>query len=236
MKVACICCTYKRPEFLAEAIESYLRQDYPKRELIVLDDAGQYGPDALEHYHNRGVRLVVSHRRFRTVGEKRNATAALAAPDADVYCVWDDDDIYLPHHVSECVESIRAGHDYAIPSRILFQKRSRPMFAKSNSALFHGSWAFTRSAFAAVNGYPWIQSGQDQGLRKRFEQAKMRKGDPLQDGAPPSYIYRWQYRPNAWHLSARGQSFDNLASKPARHVDKLEARWDRDWVKLSLDR
>ena len=38
MKIAAICCTYKRPKQLATAIESFLRQDYPSelREMICL--------------------------------------------------------------------------------------------------------------------------------------------------------------------------------------------------------
>src|SRR5690349_243347 len=42
MKVSCICATYNRPPhfqwLLEEAIESFLRQDYAEKELIVLND------------------------------------------------------------------------------------------------------------------------------------------------------------------------------------------------------
>jgi glycosyltransferase involved in cell wall biosynthesis len=46
MKVSCICPTYNRPPnyqwLLEEAIESFLRQDYAEKELLVLNDcAGQ---------------------------------------------------------------------------------------------------------------------------------------------------------------------------------------------------
>ncbi len=94
MKLAAICCTYRRPRELATAVECFLRQDYVDREMIVLDDAGQFAPDALDGLPR--VKLVTSPVRFRTLGEKRNASAALASPDVDAYCVWDDDDIYLP--------------------------------------------------------------------------------------------------------------------------------------------
>ena len=41
MKLAALCCTFRRPHTLGQLIESYLRQDYPRelRELIILDDA-----------------------------------------------------------------------------------------------------------------------------------------------------------------------------------------------------
>src|SRR5438876_11343843 len=46
MKVSCMCATYNRPPnsqwLLEEAIESFLRQDYAEKELLVLNDcAGQ---------------------------------------------------------------------------------------------------------------------------------------------------------------------------------------------------
>jgi glycosyltransferase involved in cell wall biosynthesis len=90
MKLAAICCTYKRPAQLAESIECFLRQDYPieRRELVVLDDAGQYADQ-----QGKGWRLVSLGVRFRTLGEKRNASAALVSSDVEGYCVWDDDDM-----------------------------------------------------------------------------------------------------------------------------------------------
>jgi len=96
MKIACLCCTYNRPEQLAEAIESFQRQTYPlaKRELIVLDDAGQY-----DEQMGPGWWLLSLGKRFRTLGEKPNACAALASADVDAFAVWDDDDICLPWHL-----------------------------------------------------------------------------------------------------------------------------------------
>ena len=103
MKVAAICCTYKRPDELATVIECFLRQDYPPemRELIVLDDADQY-----ESQDGDGWRIVSIPSRFRTLGEKRNASAGLVSPDVDAYCVWDDDDVYLPWHMTAATDAL----------------------------------------------------------------------------------------------------------------------------------
>ena len=168
MKIACLCCTYKRPKELATVIECFLRQDYPAelRELIVLDDAGQYDDQACERW-----KLVSLPIRFRTLGEKRNASAALVSPDVDAYCVWDDDDIYLPWHRSAAATALRSGADYTILSLIYKDKRKH-LQRQSNQYLFHGAWAFRREAFEQVGGYPFIQSGQDQGLLRRFKAAK----------------------------------------------------------------
>jgi len=73
--VSCMCLTYGRPHVLEEAIESFLRQDYDGvKELIVLNDLDC---QTLRFDHPE-VRMINVPSRFYTVGEKRNACAALA--------------------------------------------------------------------------------------------------------------------------------------------------------------
>ncbi len=227
MKIAAICCTYKRPQLLAQAIESFLRQDYPAelRELIVLDDADQYAPQGGKCWQ-----IVSVSQRFRTLGEKRNASAALVSPDVDAYCVWDDDDIYLPWHLSAAAQAL-ADADYSIPTALYVDKRTR-LERKENQYLFHGAWAFRRSVFDQVCGYPFIQSGQDQGLLKRFKSAKLRRGDPIQFDDRPSYVYRW-YTAHSHHLSALGQDgYERLGRIAAGRAPTIAPRWSFDWVNL----
>ena len=227
MKLGAICCTYKRPKELAFAIECFLRQDYPAelRELIVLDDAGQYANQAGNRW-----RLVSLPVRFRTLGEKRNASAALVSPDVDASCVLDDDDIYLPWHISAAAAALKDA-EYTIPTVIYTDKRDR-LERKTNQYLFHGAWAFRREAFERVGGYPFMQSGQDQGLLRRFKAAQLRRADPIQQDPRPSYVYRWCTVHNR-HISAMGKDgYERLGQLAAAPVTTLVPRWDRDWVKL----
>lgn len=230
MKIAAICCTYKRPGPLAEAIECFLRQDYPRhlREMIVLDDAGQY-----EHQAGEDWRIVSLPTRFRTLGEKRNASAALVSSDVDAYCVWDDDDIYLPWHMSAAAAAL-ADADYTIPSVVMIDRRDR-LDRKANQYLFHGGWSFRRAAFERVCGYPWIQSGQDQGLLRRLKEARLRRADPLQYDARPSYVYRW-YTSHTQHISAMGRDgYERLGQQPLPAITSITPGWSRDWLRLASE-
>lgn len=234
MKIACLCPTYKRPRELANAIECFLRQDYPaeQRELIVLDDAGQYTQDAISV---PGVKFVTTPHRFRTLGEKRNAAAGLASPEATIYCVWDDDDVYLPWHISAAVTALeRSGADYAIPT-VLYTENPRKLDIKTNRQLFHGAWAFRRAAFERVGGYPFIQSGQDQGLRRRFEEAQLQCVDPIQYHPRPSYIYRWGTTPCGWHISGldKRSGYERLAKKEGQVIASLTPKLEKDWLELT---
>lgn len=237
MKIAAICCTYKRPTLLAEAIECFIRQDYPAelRELIVLDDAGQYDPAACDHLP--GVKLVTTRHRFRTLGEKRNACAALASPDVEAYAVWDDDDIYLPWHLEAMVAVFQAGYRWSLPAEVWIDRRTY-LERKPTGGLFHGSWGFTREAFLSVGGYPAMQSGQDQALAGRFKKAGIRPispSDTLPSGHGPclrlpSYIYRWYTYPNARHISALGKDgYERRGEEPVEHVARITPCWSRDW-------
>jgi len=93
--ISCICVTYARPHLLEEAIHSFLLQDYAgAKELIVLND---YTPQILEFEHPE-VEIINLPYRFRTVGEKMNAAVSMAR--YDLICLWDDDDIVLPHRLA----------------------------------------------------------------------------------------------------------------------------------------
>lgn len=233
LKIACLCCTYNRPAQLAEAVESFLRQSYPAefRELIILDDAGQYAPDACDHLP--GVKLVTTKHRFRTLGEKRNACAALASPDTEAYAVWDDDDIYLPWHLDLMAWVFEAGYRWSLPAEVWIDRRSY-LERKQTKGLFHGSWAFTREAFLSVGGYPAMQSGQDQALAARFKKAGIVPVSPVPPAdttLPPSYIYRWHTYPNARHISALGKDgYERRGNELVEHMDLITSSWSRDWA------
>lgn len=227
MKLAALCPTYGRPELLANAVACFLAQDYPadKRELIVLDDAGQYL--ALDVLLPPGVKLMVTTSRFRTLGEKRNATAALAW-DADAYCVWDDDDAYLPNHMSLAAEALSrasSGMGLVIPPRVLVEgSRGGQLVEKLTGGIYHGGWSFHRRLFEHVRGYPFIQSGQDQAFKALCVAAKCHVVQPLGGGV--SYVYRWGSWP---HVSQRGVNYEGMP-EPVGPRPFPEPEFQRDWV------
>lgn len=40
--VTCVCPTYKRPQLLQNALACFLAQEYERKHLVILDDAGQF--------------------------------------------------------------------------------------------------------------------------------------------------------------------------------------------------
>ncbi len=227
--ISCLCPTWRRPKLLANAIACFEAQDYPadRCELIVLDDAGQIKPyrspvweKSDVGYTNTavgesdvpgGVTIISVSRRFNSLSEKYNALAGMAR--GGVLAVWEDDDIYLPHHLSliaehiegrawskpDCVRSLYTGHDEI----------------EAADGRFHASIALQRQAFIWCQGWPLTTAlNFDQQMFKRL--ATLGKGVYKTDD--PSYVFRWGST-NSYH----GQGFgDDWWDKAASQGDMTE--------------
>jgi len=99
---SCIMPTADRRSFVPQAIALFLAQDYPDKELVILDD----GADAVGDLIPDDPRL--RYHRIETglsLGTKRNRACELAR--GDIILHWDDDDWYAPHRISLQVAALR---------------------------------------------------------------------------------------------------------------------------------
>jgi glycosyltransferase involved in cell wall biosynthesis len=92
--------TYNRREFIPLALKSFLSQDWPNRELIVLDDGTDCVHDLFLNDID-GVDYHRAHKKFPTLGEKVNACCELA--NGEIIVTWDDDDWYAPNRITDQV-------------------------------------------------------------------------------------------------------------------------------------
>jgi len=181
--VSCLCPTYLRPKLLENSIACFLAQVYPadRRELVILDDAGQIAPQ-----QGDGWEVISTSRRFRSLPEKFNALAGLA--HGDVLVVWEDDDIYLPWHISAHAEALADG-GFSKPSRVL-SLYTGELREEDAEGRFHASIAFTRDTLDTAGGWPLTKRGDfDQAFLQRLARAGTTV-DPCRT-YPPSYVFRW---------------------------------------------
>jgi glycosyltransferase involved in cell wall biosynthesis len=114
--VSCIMPTANRRRFVPEAIRLFLAQDYPEKELVILDDGEDSVADLIPQQPQ--IRYLREHRR-QPVGVKRN----LACEEArgEIIAHWDDDDWYAPSRLRyEVEELLVGGADLCGIDRVLF--------------------------------------------------------------------------------------------------------------------
>lgn len=135
--VSCIMPTADRPVFLRRAIEYFLRQDYPFRELIIVDDGAEpvrslLPPDPRIRYTRCDARM--------SLGAKRNLACEQAR--GEILAHWDDDDWQAPHRLSRQVELLeREQADLCgIGSLLVLDPRAGQAWSY-RCPVFQGFWA-----------------------------------------------------------------------------------------------
>lgn len=156
--VSCVMPTFGRPDYVAESIALFLAQDYPSKELIILNDC----PGQIFHGDFPGVRIINAVTRWPSLGDKRNASIELA--NGDFIAVWDDDDIYTPWRLTHSIQRM--------------QELATPLYCpaeywaywgddclQDNSAIlswiYHPIVIFRREIWQAVGGYPPLTGPED---------------------------------------------------------------------------
>jgi glycosyltransferase involved in cell wall biosynthesis len=227
VNIACLCPTYNRPPaVLAEAIESFRRQDYPlaQRRLYVLNDcAGQtLGCDVPGVIvHNVSQRL--------TIGQKYNRMLAAASVWADAVVPWEDDDIYLPWALSYRAARLRDGPTWHT-SRAWYVEETGQLRTCTN--LHHCNLIARLDVLTAVGGW-------DERDRPDLDQELFRRLQVAGADIPPAeawYIYRWgttgSYHGSAAPAGASAMSqADRVAPVPGAR--EIVPRWSRDWLGLA---
>jgi glycosyltransferase involved in cell wall biosynthesis len=99
--VSCIMPTFNRRRFVPQAIRYFLLQDYPEKELLVLDD----GDDSVGDLMPKDSRIRYFRLERSTVlGEKRNLACAEAR--GEIIAHWDDDDWMAQWRLSYQVKNL----------------------------------------------------------------------------------------------------------------------------------
>lgn len=92
--VTCIMPTRKRSEFVPSAIDCFLRQDYPRKQLLIFEEESSSSVPASADIRHVQTNINI----YNSIGEKRNAMCSVA--DGELIAHWDDDDWHAPNRLS----------------------------------------------------------------------------------------------------------------------------------------
>jgi len=109
VKVSIVIITYNHEEYIAEAIESCLIQDYPNLEIILADDASTDASESIiQTYCEKFPKKVIPVFNRQNLGIAGNWNSGIRAATGD-YIVWlGGDDILLPGKIAEQVRYLDA--------------------------------------------------------------------------------------------------------------------------------
>lgn len=93
-------CTYNGERFLGEQLGSLLAQDYPRIEIVAVDDASTDASFRLLESRGREDSRLRALRNPHTLGFRRNFEQAIGACRGDWIALSDQDDVWLPDKLS----------------------------------------------------------------------------------------------------------------------------------------
>ena len=202
MKIDCLMGTYGRYAPACEALACFLQQSVKSDARLLI-------------YNQHPVPLSFDHPRVRIVNEAppdgslrfiRQRMLELANPgDADFVRWWDDDDLFLPWHLEDCLEHIGESVAWKETSSWFSERNSK---FSLNRSRFEGAWLFRADYLrsAPIDTHPTYT---DHPVVKQIEEARLLATTEL--GTSASYIYRWDT--GTQHLSGYGPGADEATQK-----------------------
>lgn len=105
--VSVIIMNYNYADFLPVAIESCLRQTYPRVETIVVDDGStDTSAQVIESYGDRIIPVLKPNG-----GQASALNAGFATSSGEIICLLDADDLFLPERLAHVVELFQSAPD-----------------------------------------------------------------------------------------------------------------------------
>lgn len=211
--VTCIMPTADRRPFVAQAIRYFLAQDYPEKELVILDDGADAVGDlipadqCIRYFHQPG---------RQPVGKKRNFACQSAQGSVIVH--WDDDDWSAPWRLRAQIEGLaNAKADICGLDRVFLyspaELRAWEYFypPRQRRWVYGASLCYTKD-FWRAHPFPEVKVGED----TRFVWADARaKIHVLED---PRLLVALVHRTNT---SPKRTSDPRYRSKPLSEIEAL---------------
>lgn len=207
--VTCIMPTFNRRAFVPLAVEHFMRQDYPNKELIVVDDGSEPVADLAEGLE--GVRYLRLGTKT-SIGGKRNLACREAR--GEIIAHWDDDDWYAPDRLRYQVAPILSGEAdltglvntfvLELPGGefwTVLPRLHRRMFVGD---VHGGTLVYRRSILDAGVRYPEVNLAEDAALLRQ----SLRRGQRLKRLANPGVFVYVRHGRNAWREYAPGSFLD----------------------------
>lgn len=207
MHLVCLCPTYGRPSLAGNALALFLAQALrgdDTADFVLFDDANQIDEQFELCADGRKRWVVFASDVWQPLPTKypemvRRHAAWSTGPAVDAYVIWDDDDVYLPHHLWGTSMALQTpGLAWSHPSVVLSTYSDRVplppvadrLHPEPSAGRFHGAAAVTPLCLAASGGWCTDDRADYDQIHLGRWSTVSRPADPS-SLSQPSYVYRW---------------------------------------------
>lgn len=237
MKVSAVMCTYGRFSCVERALNCFLAQTYPDKELIIYNtDINSKYADDLCKLTPYGVMIINSNRDSVTKRPYTNVGAirrdALMFANGDYVVTWDDDDIFLPHFMEQAINRMK--------------QTGLPAFKPEMSFFYSGNYLrLVRNTLEAsivadikkVREYGYLLETGKEGLGWYTKMRDNKELDEHDTYYLPSYCFNWndgQAMKAPHKQSGDIDNPDNFENHKRNSLDQVNGRelqiWDRERI------
>lgn len=221
MKVCAITATCGRHSCLERSIRFFLDQDYAEKTLLIYQNSIVF--QRLNSNTPKNVILINQCRNsanqpYTCLGEIYNDAINHVPVDTDVLIFWDDDDIFLPNHMSEGIKGLQRGGKKAYkPARSIYKEKENLVLVSNTlePSMF--------VQFSHIKKYGFKNTTSDQHLS--WIEPLVRDSDIFVDPEGiPTYICDWSQEIGTFKTSGNpyhDHNFSNYRSHSVDHGDGI---------------
>lgn len=228
--ISCVCPTFGKTKHLNEAVESFHKQEYDNKELIIFSNY----PKMDVVYDHPQVKVINYKEDIVSIGACRNEANKYAT--GDYICTWDDDDISLPNRLKTQLHGLlyyanRGGTKFGGASIINAYYSENNVILKVIEKFMSSS--LIQTEYAMNNPYPQVDN-DDQYMYYKMQ----REGSMVYiNSIEPQYIYRWNT--GTYHVSGNASSPREVRDAMTAYTDRqglpsifhITPYWERDYQK-----
>jgi len=222
---------YGRKNLAEEAVESFLRQTYPYKRLIIVNTH----PDKVwfeEDHPNIEVHNIIPDT-FENLNAKYNY--AFSQIKTNWWAPWDSDDIWLPWHFENLAANVPNLIKSKFPGKVGINKS---YFAKNNVIMTVGWQMWGDCIFESMDGngnlYPHCDEKNADNCDRQIIPQKWNRYWITRPTYPLSFIFRWDEDGHgSSELGYKGLEYQaKLREKmyAIRNTEPFRPHWNKDYV------
>lgn len=233
MKITALMATHGRHYYLERAVGMFLNQTHANKHLIILQNSN-VDQKLDKEYPN--ITLINEHN-FSNLGEIYNRAMEFLPADTDLVCVMDDDDMYLPNHLSEGERGFLRGGKKAYKPNYSYFVDGEKIAPMSN--VLEPSWFIDVNVMRKLKFKPECKAHHSTWIHWLLQNNELY----VDLVGPKTFGHVWRdpdNMPQGCHTSALGgtdsDTFNFFRNHAVDHGDKIISPWPEEKLKRIYDK